>query len=241
MMSAPFRNRKARIAGRIVITLLLALILLPGAALAAGPPPAEDDDGGGQQQQQQTPLPNGGGQQQQTPLPNGGGGQTPLPNGGGQQQQTPLPNGGGGQTPLPNGGGQTPLPNTGGGQQTTPAPHPDAPSTPSSDCIVAHAATPAQLCPVAGGLQYYFIGADGSTSIGPFISAFSDLASLYTAGDVLLYSGINPLTSKSVQIHYLTSTYKIRVSTYYPDTQYDTDKPYTFTVNGSHSVSHIAW
>ena len=100
---------------------------------------------------------------------------------------------------------------------------------------------PAQLCPVAGGLQYYFIGADGSTSIGPFISPFTDLASLYTAGDVQLYSGVNPLTGKSVQIHYLASTYNIRVSTYYPDTQYDTDKPYTFTVNGSNSVSHIAW
>lgn len=151
-------------------------------------------------------------------------------------QQTPLPNGGGGsqqQTPLPNGGG--------GSQQQTPVAHPDALSTPSSDCVVAHAATPAQLCPVADGLQYYFIGADGSTSIGPFISPFTDLASLYTAGDVLLYAGINPLTSKSVQIHYLTSSYTIRVSTYYPDTQYDTDKPYTFTVDGSHSVSHIAW
>ena len=239
MMSAQFRNRKARIAGRIVITLLLALILLPGAALAAGPPPANDDDDSQQQQQQQTPLPNGGGQQQQTPLPNGGGQQqqqTPLPNtGGGQQQQTPLPNTGGGQQ-------QTPLPNTGGGQQqTTPAPHPDAPSTPSSDCIVAHAATPAQLCPVAGGLQYYFIGADGSTSIGPFISPFTDLAALYTAGTVQLYGGVNPLTGKSVEIHYLAAEYKIRVSTYYPDTQYDTDKPYTFTVNGSNSVSHIAW
>ena len=94
---------------------------------------------------------------------------------------------------------------------------------------------------MAGGLQYYFIGADGSSSIGPFISPFSDLASLYTAGAVLLYSGVNPLTSKSVQVHYLASEYKIRVGTYYPDTQYDTDKPYTFTVNGSNSVSQIAW
>ncbi|MDE0634185.1 MAG: hypothetical protein OXH73_21970 [Caldilineaceae bacterium] len=240
MKSLPRRNRKTGIAGTILLALLLTAALLPAAALATGPPPAEDD-GGTSNTNQQTPLPNGGGgSQQQTPLPNGGGGsqqQTPLPNGGGgSQQQTPLPNGGGGsqqQTPLPNGGG--------GSQQQTPVAHPDAPSTPSSDCVVAHAATPAQLCPVADGLQYYFIGADGSTSIGPFISPFTDLASLYTAGDVLLYAGINPLTSKSVQIHYLTSSYTIRVSTYYPDTQYDTDKPYTFTVDGSHSVSHIAW
>ena len=214
MKSLPRRNRKTGIAGTILLALLLTAALLPAAALATGPPPAEDD-GGTSNTNQQTPLPNGGGgSQQQTPLPNGGGG---------SQQQTPLPNGGGGS------------------QQQTPVAHPDAPSTPSSDCVVAHAATPAQLCPVADGLQYYFIGADGSTSIGPFISPFTDLASLYTAGDVLLYAGINPLTSKSVQIHYLTSSYTIRVSTYYPDTQYDTDKPYTFTVDGSHSVSHIAW
>ena len=215
----PRRNRKVRTAGPFLLALLLAITLLPGAALAA-PPPADDDTPPSTEQNQNTPLP-GGGNQQQTPLP-----------GGGNQQQTPLPDGDQQQTPLP-----------GGGQQETPQaePHPSAPSTPSSDCVVSHAATPAQLCPVAGGLQYYFIGADGSTSIGPFISPFDDLASLYTAGAVLLYSGSNPLTGKSVQIHYLASEYKIRVSTYYPDTQYDTDKPYTFTVNGSNTVSIIAW
>ena len=206
-----------RIAAPFLLALLLTIALLPAAALATTPPPAVDEE-------------------EQTPPSTDGGQQTPLPDGG---QQTPLPDGGQ-QTPLPDGGQQTPLPD-GGQQQTSPAPHPSAPSTPSSDCVVAHAATPAQLCPVAGGLQYYFIGADGSTSIGPFISPFTDLASLYTAGDVQLYSGVNPLTGKSVQIHYLASTYNIRVSTYYPDTQYDTDKPYTFTVNGSNSVSHIAW
>ena len=224
MKSSPRRNRKIRIAGTALLVLLLTVTLLPAAALA-GPPPADDEPPPAGNNQQQTPKP--GGNQQQTPRPDG------------NQQQTPKPGGGQQQTPKPGGTQQTPKP--GGGQQQTPVAHPDAPSTPSSDCVVAHAATPAQLCPVAGGLQYYFIGKDGSTSIGPFISPFSDLASLYTAGEVLLYAGINPLTGKSVEIHYLTSTYKIRVGTYYPDTQYDTDKPYTFTVNGSHSVSHIAW
>lgn len=225
MKSSPRRNRKIRIAGTTLLVLLLTVTLLPAAALA-GPPPAEGDGGGG------APNPNAN---QGAPLPGGNQGQ-PLP---GTNQGPPLPDTNQG-SPLPGTTQGSPLPD-GSQQQSTPDPHPDAPSAPSSDCIVAHAATPAQLCPVAGGLQYYFIGADGSTSIGPFISSFTDLASLYTAGDVLLYSGINPLTAKSVQIHYLTSTYKIRVSTYYPDTQYDTDKPYTFTVNGSHSVSHIAW
>ena len=224
MKSSPRRNRKIRIAGTTLLVLLLTVTLLPAAALA-GPPPADDDGGG---------PPNPGANQGQ-PLPGGNQGQ-PLP---GTNQGQPLPGTNQGP-PLPDDNQGSPLPG-GGQQQSTPDPHPDAPSTPSSDCVVAHAATPAQLCPVAGGLQYYFIGKDGSTSIGPFISPFSDLASLYTAGEVLLYAGINPLTGKSVEIHYLTSTYKIRVGTYYPDTQYDTDKPYTFTVNGSHSVSHIAW
>ena len=234
MKSSPRRNRKMRIAGTTLLILLLTVTLLPAAALA-GPPPADDDGGSGAPNpnaNQGAPLPGGN---QGAPLPGGNQG-APLP---GANQGPPVPDTNQG-SPLPGTNQGSPLPD-GSQQQSTPDPHPDAPSTPSSDCVVAHAATPAQLCPVAGGLQYYFIGADGSTSIGPFISAFSDLASLYTAGDVLLYSGINPLTAKSVEIHYLTSTYKIRVSTYYPDTQYDTDKPYTFTVNGSHSVSHIAW
>lgn len=222
-----------RIAGTTLLVLLLTVTLLPAAALA-GPPPADDGGSGAPNPNanQGAPLPGGN---QGQPLPGGNQG-APLP---GANQGPPVPDTNQG-SPLPGTNQGSPLPD-GSQQQSTPDPHPDAPSTPSSDCVVAHAATPAQLCPVAGGLQYYFIGADGSTSIGPFISAFSDLASLYTAGDVLLYSGINPLTAKSVQIHYLTSTYKIRVGTYYPDTQYDTDKPYTFTVNGSHSVSHIAW
>ena len=60
----------------------------------------------------------------------------------------------------------------GGGQQggTTITPHVDAPFTPPADCIVAHAATPAQICPVGGGLQYYFIGSGGSQT-GPWIQS----------------------------------------------------------------------
>ena len=221
MNASPRRNRKMRITGTILLALLLIVTLLPAVALA-GPPPADDDGSS-----------NTGQNQQQTPLPGGGQG-TPLPD---VNQGPPVPGTNQG-TPLPGANQGTPLPD---GNQPTADPHPDAPDYPSADCIVSHAATPAQLCPIAGGLQYYFIGADGSTSIGPFISSFTDLASLYTTGEVLLYSGVNPLTSKSVQIHYLTSTYEIRVSTYYPDNEYDTDKPYTFTVNGSNVVSHIAW
>ena len=123
----------------------------------------------------------------------------------------------------------------------TPTPHPSAPFTPPADCIVAHAATPAQLCPVGGGLQYYFIGADGTSQPGPWIQPLSDLATLHSAGAASLYSGTNTMTGKSVQIHFLVSDNKIRVSTFYPDTQYDTDKPYNFTVDSNNSVNHEAW
>ncbi len=122
---------------------------------------------------------------------------------------------------------------------TDPQPHASAPFTPPADCIVAHAATPAQLCPIGGGLQYYFIGSGGSQP-GPWIQSLSDLATLH-AGVVSLYSGTNPLTGKSVQIHYLPADQKIRVSTFYPDNQYDTNKPYNFTVDANNSVSHEAW
>ena len=105
---------------------------------------------------------------------------------------------------------------------------------------MAHAATPAQLCTIAGGLQYYFIAADGSTRTGPYIQPFSELATLH-ASFASLYSGTNPFTGKSVQIHYLPSEQKIRVITFYPDNEYDTNKPYNFTVSSSNSVTHEAW
>ena len=71
-------------------------------------------------------------------------------------------------------------------------------------------------------------------------SPFSELATLH-AGGASLYSGTNPFTGKSVQIHYMPAEQKIRVSTFYPDNQYDTNKPYNFTVDANNSVSHEAW
>ena len=53
---------------------------------------------------------------------------------------------------------------------TTAQPHASAPFTPPANCIVAHAATPAQLCPIGGGIQYYFIG-PGSSQPGPWIQS----------------------------------------------------------------------
>lgn len=151
--------------------------------------------------------------------------------------------------------GMPPPGNPPGGPQGSPAPgpsanppgatkeiHPGAPFTPPANCIVAHAATPAQLCPVAGGLQYYFIGPGGASNGGPWIASFADLAGHYAAGGgVSLFSGSNPFTGKSVDITYLPSEKKLRISTYYPDNQYDVNKPYVFTVDTGNKIKHEAW
>ncbi len=127
----------------------------------------------------------------------------------------------------------------GGATETS---HPSAPFTPPGNCIVNHAATPAQLCPVGGGLQYYFIGPGGTSTGGPWLASFTELAGLYAAGGgVSLYSGSNPFTGKQVDIHYLPSENKLRISTYYPDNQYDVNKPYVFTVDTGNAIKHEAW
>ena len=117
-------------------------------------------------------------------------------------------------------------------------PHPSAPFTPPANCIVAHAATPAQVCPIGGGLQYYFIGEDGSAQQGPWIRPFGELAA---ASSSSIYSGTNPKTGKPVTITYLAAENRIRISTFYPDNEYDTNKPYNFTIDASNQVNHEAW
>lgn len=228
MKPSPRPSKRVSIATPLIVALLLAIAALPGAALAAPPPTPPDDQNN---QQQAPPPPPGGGGAQPTPTP-----PPPPPDDNTQQAPPPPPDDNQQQAPPP-------PPSSNGGQQQTPTAnaHPDAPDFPSADCIVTHAATPAQLCPVAGGLQYYFIGADGSSQTGPYIKPFSELAVLHTAGTVSLYTGSNPFTGKSVTIDYLVSDDKLRISTYYPDTQYDTDKPYTFTVDTGNAVTHEAW
>lgn len=110
--------------------------------------------------------------------------------------------------------------------------------------VVKHAATPAQLIKAGEGLHYYFIGADGSASTGPYITSFAKLAEMHpTGGAVSLYSGTNPLTGKSVNIYYLADQMKIQVNTFYPAShdQYNPHKAYNFTVDSSYSVNHLAW
>ena len=241
MKLLPSLKKSIRIATPVLIALLLTIAILPGAALAQGPSGTPGSPGG---------LPGGSpggtpGGAQETPSgdpPEGGTQETPAgdpPEGG--TQETPAgdpPEGGTSETPAGDPTTEDPpvTPPTG----NTPAqPHASAPFTPPADCIVAHAATPAQICPIGGGLQYYFIG-PGSSQPGPWIQPFSELATLH-AGVASLYSGTNPFTGKSVQIHYLPADQKIRVSTFYPDNQYDTNKPYNFTVDANNSVNHEAW
>ena len=121
------------------------------------------------------------------------------------------------------------------------APRPTA-AGPPTDCIVKHAATPAQLCGSGDGIQYYFVG-PGGVQTGPYLSSISELAASHSLAPaaVELYRGTNPMTGKPVRIDYLPNEKLIRVSTFYVDTPYSMDKAYVFTVNASYQVTYQAW
>ena len=143
---------------------------------------------------------------------------------------------------------------------------PTAAPTPDMACIVKHFATPAQLCQAGEGLQYYFIGPDGATQAGPYLSSVSDLAGRYPSSAIEsvkrrfrealdrpepaetplarvieLYSGVNPMSGKPVLIDYLRDEEVVRVSTYYADTPVAANKPYIFTLDRSNQVEHRVW
>ena len=214
MKSTPRLKKNLRNATPFLLVILLA-IAVPAAVIAQGPPGTPGGPGGG---------PIGGPPSDPataTPAPTAPVGPPPNPG--------PSPgNGPPGSQPT-----ATPAP-TATAAPGNNQPHPGASFTPPANCIVAHAATPAQVCPIGGGLQYYYIGANGSSRQGPWIAPFSQL----TAS---VFSGTNPLTGKSVTITYLAAENKIRISTFYPDNQYDVNKPYNFTVDASNNVSHEAW
>lgn len=114
---------------------------------------------------------------------------------------------------------------------------------PPPNAIVLHAATPIQLSAAGDGLHCYFIGPDGSAASGPYLDSFSILAANHPdGGAVTLFSGSNSLSGKPVTILYLPAQKKLHVSTYYADRPpYDFDKPYVFTVDADHSVTHDQW
>ena len=117
------------------------------------------------------------------------------------------------------------------------------PSWPPPNAIVRHAATPIQISALEGGLQVYFIAADGAATNGPLLSTLSKLAEMHPSGAaVSLFSGSNPGTGKSVTIEYLPDEKKLRVSTFYADKPpHDFNKPYVFNVDADHSVTHERW
>ena len=186
MKLSPRLKKSIRIAAPVLLALLLSIAILPGAAFAQGPSGTPGSPGG---------LP--GGSPGGTP-----GGTQGTPSGDPPTETPPLtppetdpPETDPPETDPP----ETDPPETDPPATTPPAttppvmnpqPHASAPFTPPADCIVAHAATPAQICPIGGGLQYYFIG-PGSSQPGPWIQPFSELATLH-AGGASIYSGTNP-------------------------------------------------
>ncbi len=114
--------------------------------------------------------------------------------------------------------------------------HPAAPEFSEADCVVHHAATPAQLCPSGDGLQYYFIGADGSAEAGPYLPWPSEGSPSFQ-----YFSGTNPMTQKPVIVYWDSASNLMRVGTYYADNGNDINKLYVFTVDREETVNHISW
>ena len=204
-------HTRFRLTTGLILALILTIALAPAVVAQNPPPPSGPTD---------TPAPG------TTPSP-------PSPN------PTVVPPPPTGEVPPPppsptatpeNGTG------TGGGGMMPPS----APAWPPPGLIVTHAATQVQLAPVGDGLHAYLIGSDGTGHSGPYIDSFANLAQQH-AGVATLWTGTNPGTGKSVTIYYLPAENKIRISTYYPDTQYDVNKPYVFTVDSGHNVVHEQW
>ena len=213
-----FHRKHLRLAAVITIALLLTIA---SASVAAAHSPLSDDI-----KREPPPIPGQNG--------NNGGGQTPAPGGG-----TPPPTGGGGQPPPATGGsgGGVSPPATENGL-IKPAVYP----WPPPNAIVLHPATPVQLSQAGTGLRVYFINRDGTSKIGPFFDEFGILAQNYPTDPVTLYTGFNPGTGKPVTIDYLPAQKKLRVSTFYADRPpHDIDKPYVFTIDANHNITHEQW
>ena len=204
-----------------VLSFLLAIVW-PAAAAAQGNFPGDTDTGLGNPGTVSAPTPTPG-----APAPTSTPAPTPAP--------TPMP---GGPAPTPTPGGSAPAAST---DPTLAEPENRAALAPNG--IVFHPATPVQLCKVGAGLQVYFIGADGSAHFGPWVPPFAELAATYPEGEsASIYSGRNPLTGKQVDIDYLPAKHKLRVSTFYADRPpYAIDKPYVYTVDPIHNVTHEQW
>ena len=130
---------------------------------------------------------------------------------------------------------------------STPAPETGKPEPPPpTSCIVAHAATPVQVCRnnETDALHFFFVGHKDVFS-GPMFPSITEMMSDYPLGhvpsEVELYRGMSTGTDKEVLVHYLTYSGQLRVSTYYADNKYDVNKPYVFTIKPDGTVTHLAW
>lgn len=207
------QRKRFRTAVAVILVLLMTVALAPAAAAQLPPPPSIPDDGGGGT----TPEP-----------PSPGPSPTPDPPGPVDPPVDPPP--------------PPPTRDPGDGEENgMMAPSPA--SWPPPNAIVRHAATPVQVSAHGGALNVYFIARDGTATSGPVIASPGDLAAMHPDGaPVSLFSGTNPGTGKSVTIDYLPGEMKIRVSTFYADRPpHDFNKPYVFTIDADHSVTHVTW
>lgn len=136
---------------------------------------------------------------------------------------------------------------TSGPPVSTPTPETGKPEPPPPTlCIVAHTATPVQVCRdnKSGALHFFFVGHEDVFS-GPMFPSITEMMSAYPPGyepsEVELFRGISTGTDKEVLVHYLTYSGQLRVSTYYADSEYDVNKPYAFTIKPDGSVVHLVW
>ncbi len=156
---------------------------------------------------------------------------------------TPIPR----PSPTPDNNQPPPPPGTGGNGGATPPSDPDMSSyelyiAMAPNRIILHAATPAQLIRVHQGLQFYFVGRDGSTRIGPWIPPFAELQARYPGEEeISLYNGSNPLTGKRVKIDYLPWVNRVRIDTFYADREHDKNKPYIFHFGPEHDIVYDHW
>ena len=160
---------------------------------------------------------------------------TTNPPGGDTGTVPPTP-GDGTPTATPTSTTGTPGGDMGGGSGAAPA------TWPSPNAIVHHAATPIQISALGGGLRVYYVGPDSVTT-GELLPTLSALAEMYPDGDnVSLVDTVHQGTGKPVMIQYLPNAMKLHVSTFYADKPpHDYNKPYIFTVDADHSVTHEAW
>ena len=110
-------------------------------------------------------------------------------------------------------------------------------------CLVRHAAAPVNVTLGAdGAFNYHFIGDDG-VATGPLLPPVQKLARMHApgSGNILLYSGANPISGAPVVISYLSTERVVHVNTAYLNRHDGSMKPYIFVINQDNDVSHWEW